>query len=68
MSLPVSDLSFEDETNCCVAQDMNYTVVINGALWIGALVYYMVYAKKNYQGPQTTVAPEDEGRAKAAGL
>ncbi|KAJ5238815.1 hypothetical protein N7468_003434 [Penicillium chermesinum] len=43
-------------------QDMNYTIVINGALWIGALVYYVVYAKKNYKGPQTTIAPEDEGK------
>lgn len=42
---------------------MNYTVVINGALWVGALIYYWVYAKKNYKGPQCTVAPEDEGKA-----
>ncbi|KAL4761301.1 putative GABA permease [Aspergillus foveolatus] len=35
--------------------DMNYTVVINGALWGGALFYYMLYARKTYKGPQTTV-------------
>ncbi|OJJ64866.1 hypothetical protein ASPSYDRAFT_39639 [Aspergillus sydowii CBS 593.65] len=35
--------------------DMNYTVVINGTLWAGALLYYVVYARKIYQGPQTTV-------------
>ncbi|KAL4770789.1 amino acid/polyamine transporter I [Aspergillus nidulans var. acristatus] len=35
--------------------DMNYTVVINGALWGGALLYYMLYARKTYKGPQTTV-------------
>lgn len=34
---------------------MNYTVVINGALWGGALLYYMLYARKTYKGPQTTV-------------
>ncbi|KAJ5145925.1 uncharacterized protein N7515_000489 [Penicillium bovifimosum] len=43
------------------AQNMNYTVVINGGLWAGALLYYYVYAKKTYKGPQTTVSPEDEG-------
>lgn len=34
---------------------MNYTVVINGTLWGGALLYYLVYARKIYQGPQMTV-------------
>ncbi|KAJ6186131.1 hypothetical protein N7519_007432, partial [Penicillium mononematosum] len=44
------------------AQTMNYTVVINGSLWLGALVYYYVHARKTYKGPQTTVSPEDEGK------
>ncbi|KAL4980235.1 amino acid permease-domain-containing protein [Aspergillus desertorum] len=35
--------------------DMNYTAVINGALWGGALLYYVLYARKTYKGPQTTV-------------
>ncbi|KAL4865450.1 hypothetical protein BDV12DRAFT_211039 [Aspergillus spectabilis] len=35
--------------------DMNYTVVINGALWGGALLYYLLYAHKTYKGPQATV-------------
>ncbi|KAL4883277.1 amino acid permease-domain-containing protein [Aspergillus karnatakaensis] len=37
------------------ADDMNYTVVINGALWGGALLYYLLYARKTYKGPQATV-------------
>ncbi|KAJ5908205.1 GABA-specific permease [Penicillium taxi] len=41
--------------------DMNYTVVINGALWGGAILYYMIRAKKTYSGPQATTMPEDEG-------
>ena len=41
---------------------MNYTVVINGALWCGALLYYAVHAKKTFKGPQTTFGPEDEGK------
>lgn len=44
------------------AQTMNYTVVINGSLWLGALVYYYVHARKTYKGPLTTVSPEDEGK------
>ncbi|KAI9924415.1 GABA-specific high-affinity permease [Aspergillus wentii] len=35
-------------------QNMNYTVVINGALWLGALLYYVLYARKFYNGPKTT--------------
>ncbi|KGO47337.1 Amino acid/polyamine transporter I [Penicillium expansum] len=50
-----ADLVFE-------AQTMNYTVVINGSLWLGAVVYYYVHARKTYRGPQTTVSPEDEGK------
>lgn len=41
---------------------MNYTVVINGALWFGALFYYAVHARKTFKGPQTTVGPEDAGK------
>ncbi|KAJ5183090.1 hypothetical protein N7492_000706 [Penicillium capsulatum] len=36
-------------------QDMNYTVVINGSLWGGALLYYALHARKTFKGPQTTV-------------
>ncbi|KAL5342974.1 amino acid permease-domain-containing protein [Aspergillus crustosus] len=36
-------------------EDMNYTVVINGALWGGALIYYLLHARKTYKGPQATV-------------
>lgn len=45
-----------------IAQLMNYTVVINGALWGGALIYYALHARKTFKGPQTTVGPEDEGK------
>lgn len=45
-----------------IAQNMNYTVVINGTLWGGALLYYLLHARKTFKGPQTTVGPEDEGK------
>ncbi|OJJ48840.1 hypothetical protein ASPZODRAFT_13576 [Penicilliopsis zonata CBS 506.65] len=39
-------------------QDMNYTVVINGALWGGAILYYFLYARKTFTGPKTTVGED----------
>ncbi|KAI3013308.1 hypothetical protein CBS147353_6339 [Aspergillus niger] len=45
-------------------QDMNYTIVINGSLWLGAMVYYVVYARKVYRGPQMTVG----GGGESSGL
>ncbi|RDK40063.1 GABA permease [Aspergillus phoenicis ATCC 13157] len=45
-------------------QDMNYTIVINGSLWLGAMVYYVVYARKVYKGPQMTVG----GGGESSGL
>lgn len=34
---------------------MNYTVVINGFVWIGCMVYYFLFARKWYTGPRMTV-------------
>ncbi|OKL60949.1 hypothetical protein UA08_03242 [Talaromyces atroroseus] len=36
--------------------EMNYTIVINGAIWIGAALYYFLFARKWYTGPKTTTA------------
>ncbi|EON62232.1 hypothetical protein W97_01453 [Coniosporium apollinis CBS 100218] len=41
------------------AQTMNYTVVINSAVWGGALLYYFVDARKWFQGPKITLAEGD---------
>ncbi|KAJ5948758.1 GABA-specific permease [Penicillium verhagenii] len=46
--------------------NMNYTVVINGALWLGSALYYVLHARKTFTGPQATVGPEDEGKIAAA--
>lgn len=46
-----------------IAQDMNYTIVINGSLWLGAMVYYVVYARKVYRGPQMTVGGGGSGES-----
>ncbi|CZR69651.1 related to amino acid transporters [Phialocephala subalpina] len=46
-------------------QDMNYTVVINMAVWGGALAYYFIDARKWFTGPKITVdvgAMTDEQR------
>jgi len=35
--------------------DMNYTVVINSAVWGGALLYYFIDARKWFKGPKITL-------------
>ena len=37
------------------AQTMNYTVVINSAVWGGALTYYYIDARKWFTGPKITL-------------
>ena len=37
------------------ADTMNYTVVINSAVWGGCLLYYFVDARKWFTGPQMTI-------------
>lgn len=43
-------------------QSMNYTVVINMAVWGGASLYYVVDARKWFKGPKMTLG-EGEGGA-----
>ena len=38
---------------------MNYTVVINSAVWGGALVYYYIDARKWFTGPKITLDTDD---------
>lgn len=38
---------------------MNYTVVINMAVWVGAILYYFVDARKWFSGPKITIATDD---------
>lgn len=40
------------------AKTMNYTVVVNGAVWSGCLVYYAVDARKWFTGPKITIEGE----------
>ncbi|KAL2215179.1 putative GABA permease [Thermoascus aurantiacus ATCC 26904] len=37
------------------AEDMNYTIVINGAVWLAALTYYALFARKWFTGPKMTI-------------
>ena len=41
------------------AGEMNYTVVINGAVWLGALAYYFVDARKWFTGPKMTIDADE---------
>ncbi|OJJ50652.1 hypothetical protein ASPZODRAFT_162598 [Penicilliopsis zonata CBS 506.65] len=36
------------------AEDMNYTVVINGIVWAGCLIYYALFARRWFTGPKVT--------------
>ena len=40
-------------------ESMNYTVVINSAVWGGALLYYYVDARKWFTGPKITVDADE---------
>lgn len=55
------------------ADSMNYTCVINSAVWGGALLYYAVDARKWFRGPQITIdltelTPEQEAALREEGL
>ncbi|KAK5202024.1 GABA-specific high-affinity permease [Cryomyces antarcticus] len=55
------------------AQSMNYTVVINVAIWGGALLYYFIDARKWFTGPKITInldelSEEQEEALKEEGL
>lgn len=55
------------------AETMNYTCVINPAVWGGALLYYYIDAYKWFKGPQITIdlsqlTPEQEAALRAEGL
>ncbi|MCJ1452412.1 GABA-specific high-affinity permease [Mycoblastus sanguinarius] len=39
--------------------NMNYTVVINSAVWFGALAYYFIDARKWFTGPKITIDTND---------
>lgn len=41
-------------------ESMNYTVVVNMAVWGGCTVYYFVDARKWFTGPKTTVEESEE--------
>ena len=38
---------------------MNYTIVVNSAVWLGALAYYYIDARKWFTGPRITVDTDD---------
>lgn len=40
-------------------QTMNYTIVINGAVWFGSMFYYAVNARKWFKGPKITLDLDD---------
>lgn len=45
---------FSSAADQSLASDMNYTIVLNGFVWIASMSYYALYARKWYTGPKTT--------------
>ncbi|KAL4943107.1 hypothetical protein BDV06DRAFT_145774 [Aspergillus oleicola] len=41
--------------------EMNYTVVINGFVWISCMAYYYLYARKVFTGPRSTLNAGEAG-------
>lgn len=39
----------------CPAGEMNYTIVLNGFVWLASMLYYVLFARKWYTGPKMTV-------------
>lgn len=37
------------------AGEMNYTIVLNGFVWLASMIYYVLFARKWYTGPKMTV-------------
>lgn len=50
-----SDILYVILIICPTVQTMNYTVVINMAVWGGCLIYYFVDARKWFEGPKVTL-------------
>ncbi|KAH7076868.1 amino acid permease-domain-containing protein [Paraphoma chrysanthemicola] len=51
-----------------IAETMNYTVVINCAVWLGSLLYYFVDARKWFTGPKITLREEGISEAPAGAI
>ena len=47
---------------------MNYTVVINCAVWGGALAYYYIDARKWFTGPKITIDTDELTEAQAQAI
>ncbi|KAL4994038.1 hypothetical protein BDV10DRAFT_197873 [Aspergillus recurvatus] len=48
-------------------EEMNYTVVLNGFVWLASMLYYVIHARKVFTGPRVTLA-EGEGVSSSSGF
>ena len=58
-STALSLSQFHPKLTDSTASTMNYTVVINSAVWLGALGYYFIDAHKWFKGPKITIDVDD---------
>jgi len=49
------------------ADSMNYTIVLNGFVWLASATYYILFARKWYTGPKMTVEAHGGSPGSASG-
>ncbi|GES59912.1 GABA permease [Aspergillus terreus] len=47
-------------------KDMNYTIVINGFVWVACMTYYFLFARKWYTGPKMTIDASERPAGEAS--
>ncbi|KAM3160865.1 GABA-specific permease [Lachancea thermotolerans] len=52
-------IMFPADSKDITPDTMNYTVVICGGVWIGSIVYFLVYKKKAFHGPKSNLSDEE---------
>jgi hypothetical protein len=45
---------------------MNYTIVINGFVWVACMTYYFLFARKWYTGPKMTIDASERPAGEAS--
>lgn len=43
---------------------MNYTIVLNGFVWLASMTYYVLFARKWYTGPKMTILRNNDDSRK----
>jgi len=61
-----SSLCMMDIVLTIIADSMNYTIVLNGFVWLASATYYILFARKWYTGPKMTVETHGDSPGSAS--